>query len=764
MRSDPRSFSGEVNAGLSSTAFLERSVAALGAIPQHRQIETPEVRPADRRSPDDYTSMTLLVENLHCAGCIALVERTLLKLPGVAGARVNFSTRRVHVRWRKDELGSAAILSALDSIGYPSAQFNAEYADRTGAQEERDLLRCLAVAGFAAANIMLLSVSVWAGAAGDMSSVTRELFHWVSALLAIPAVAYAGRPFFRSGWAAVIAGRLNMDVPISLAVLLSVGMSIVESVRSGPHAYFDAAVMLLFFLLVGRYLDRRMRSQARSAAERLLSLKAEDATVVDGDGQQRRLPASEISPGMKVLIAAGERVPVDGIVETGRTDLDTSLVTGEAAPESVSPGDRVFAGTLNLTGALTIRVLTWQEDTLLAEIARMVECAEQARSRFTGIADRVSRIYSPAVHIIALSTFLAWWLVGGLSAWSALTISIAVLIITCPCAVGLAVPAVQVIAVDRLFRSGILVKSGNALERLSGIDMVVLDKTGTLTVGRPAIADLHGLERSDLEIAATLAARSMHPLAQALAASIPSSDRNGVTGIEEFPGLGLKGNVCGIEIRLGSREFCGVRSEDIDDAMEIWYRIGAVSPQRIRFSDQPRVDAGKVVADLKSAGLHIVLLSGDRESVVEHVAMALGIDEWHSRCKPADKVRYLEAKKAEGRRIMMVGDGINDAPALATASVGMSPASAAAVSQVAADLIFLGDRLSPVSIGYSVAKYADRIVRQNFMLAIGYNAIAVPVAIAGFATPLIAAIAMSMSSVLVILNALRVRGASGLNR
>jgi Cu2+-exporting ATPase len=710
------------------------------------------------REVDGTRSLTLLIENLHCAGCIAAVERSLSHLPGVIEARVNLSTRRACIRWHAGAIEPERFIATLDEIGYPARPFDAAVADRAGAVEERELLRCLAVAGFAAANVMLLSVSVWSGAASDMSEVTRDLFHWVSALIALPAIVYAGRPFFRSAESALSARRLNMDVPIALAVTLAAAMSLVETVRGGEHAYFDAAVTLLFFLLIGRYLDRLTRDRARNAAERLLSFNRSHATVLGPDGRARELPIAAVAPGMIVRSLPGERIPIDGRILDGNADIDTSILTGESVPIAAGPETLVYAGTLNINGALAIRVVAAGDKTLLAEIVRLVELAEQGRARFTRIADRVARIYSPVVHALALATFLGWWLGAGSAVWPALTAAIAVLIITCPCALGLAVPAVQVAAVGRLLRHGVLVKSADALERLAIVDTVVFDKTGTLTEGRPELDGVLPADRLELAGAAVLASHSRHPMAQAFAVAMADTAAHDVSEVIEVPGAGISGIVDGTGIRIGNRKFCDANDTGPgaqDGASELWVKIAASPPLRLCFRDRLRPDAAAAVAALRASGMRVSLLSGDRPGAVSFVAAACGIDDWRAECLPADKVRLLEAAKAAGRRVLMVGDGINDAPAIAAATVGMSPGSGATVSQVASDLVFLGSRLQSVGEACQLARGADRLVRQNFVLAVGYNAIAVPIAMAGLATPLVAAVAMSCSSIIVTLNAMR---------
>jgi Cu2+-exporting ATPase len=727
----------------------------------------PDFGPHVSRAEDGTARLHLMVEGLHCAACVWLIERLLQGQPGVTHARVNMTTRRLTVRWMpapdakaEDDAGARRLLDPVLTVGYRLIPYDPAALGRETDRQEKALLRAMAVTGFATGNIMLFSVSVWFG--GDMGQTTRDLMHWLSALIAIPAIGYGIRPFARSAWAALNARRTNMDVPITLAVLLAAGMSLWETARGGPHAYFDAAVMLLFFLLIGRYLDSRARGRARQAAEHLLALTHAPVTVMEADGTTRRTAARSVPLGAVVLVAAGERVGVDGAVSQGHSDLDASLITGETVPEQAGPGTRVFAGTLNLSGPLRVRVDAIGEDTLLAGIVRMMEDAEQGRARYVALADRVSRLYAPVVHALALAAFLGWWLGGGLAWQDALLIAAAVLIITCPCALALAVPVVQVIASGRLLRQGILLKSATALERLRAVDTVVFDKTGTLTLGRPALqppddpASAEPWSPEDLHLAAGMAANSRHPLARALTRAAP--DAPALAGVAEHPGAGLSWRDAhdrGGEVRLGSRAFCGAPQGAEAAGPELWLRRADGTHARFALTDAPRPDAAAVVTALKARGLAVSLLSGDRPGPVEAAAQAAGIQDWCALQTPADKVARLQALAAEGRRVLMVGDGLNDAPALAAASVSASPSSAVEISQTAADIVFQGDRLAPVPEVLSTAHRADALVRQNFALAFLYNAVTIPLALAGLVTPLIAAVAMSTSSLVVTTNALR---------
>ena len=698
--------------------------------------------------PGGDSSLTLAIDGLHCAACVWLIESVLSRMPGVISGRVNMTTRRLRLVWRTDEIDPRDMVGRIVALGYRLTPFDEAAADDEGASRQRALLRAMAVAGFAAGNVMLLSVSVWAGHAQDMGPATRDLMHWISGLIAMPAIAYAGQPFFRPALAALTAGRVNMDVPISLAVILAAGMSLVQTATSQPHAYFDSAITLLFFLLAGRYLDARSRGRARGVAANLLALRVRAVTVIDDNGDMRVTSPTEVKAGMTVLVAAGERIPVDGKIASGASDLDTAAITGESIPRPARPGDRVLAGTINLTGPLRIIVNSVGEDTILAEILRLVETAEQGRARYVALADRVARLYAPAVHSLALATLIGWLVLG--AGWQAsLLTAIAVLIITCPCALALAVPAVQVAAAGRLLQGGILVKSATALERLAEADTIVFDKTGTLTEGRPVLLRDDGWSESDLAAAATLAATSRHPLARALADAAATAEP--AEGVEETPGSGLALGAT----RLGSRDWCGAGPADEADGPELWFARPGKPMLRFAFRDEPRRDAEEVIAALLRMGYRVELLSGDRPLVAGAMAGRLGIAHWRGGCTPAAKAAHLRALADSGHRVCMVGDGLNDAPALGLAHVSLSPAEAMEIAQNAADAVFQGDRLRPVVELLTVARRARRLVLQNLGLAFAYNATTIPLAMAGLVTPLIAAIAMSGSSILVVGNALR---------
>ncbi|WP_417685058.1 cation-translocating P-type ATPase [Roseibium sp.] len=712
-------------------------------------------------SDDGKVHMDLAVEGITCAACMGEIERGLARVPGIVKARVNLTSQRLAVDWDQQTTDADKIVAELTRLGYTAHPFDPasqkDRQDRTG----KTLLRAMAVAGFAGMNIMLLSISVWSGNATDITPETRDFFHWLSALIALPTVAYAGRPFFASAFRALQAGRLNMDVPIVIGVTLAVALSLVQTIQHHHHAYFESAVMLLFFLLVGRYLDHNMRGRTRSFAENIAALKAEVAARINDDGSVREVPLSKIQPGDKVLVMSGDRVPVDGVVEEGKSEIDQSLVTGETVLHPVCAGTRVYAGTLNGEGTLTVRVTVASGATLLDEVNRLLEAASQAKSLYVRIADRAAQLYAPLVHGAAALTFFAWLLLG-LEWQPALVIAISVLIITCPCALGLAVPAVQVVASGQLFRSGILLNSGDAIERLSDVDTIVFDKTGTLTTAEPMLVDQAGVAADLLALAGRLALSSRHPLSMALVkasgAIVPFEE------VRETPGAGVETIHEGQRLQLGSPAFCGVPENDVE-ALLRWYpgssimavRYGSNKAALLPLRQTLRSDAAKVIETLKARGFQLEILSGDREGAVRNVAEELAITHWKAGMRPADKIAHLEALTADGRKVLMVGDGLNDAPALARAHVSLSPVTAVHLSQAASDAVFLGDKLAPVADSLAIAGRARRAIEQNLWISALYNVIAVPVAVAGFVTPLMAAVAMSASSIAVTANALRLR-------
>ena len=593
--------------------------------------------------------IVLAVPDMHCGGCMRKVERTLSALPGVASARVNLSAKRVTIIPSAITLDAEACMGALQAAGFSSALL-AETGGSARKRSDQDYLKRLGVAGFAAANVMLLSVSVWSGHAGDMPASIQTLFHWLSALIALPAIAYAGQPFFASARVALANRRLNMDVPISLGVSLATAMSLYQTVRGSEQVYFDAAITLLFFLLVGRALDQRMRQRAESAAENLLGLRTPSTSIVDADGQIHRVPTSSVQAGQRIHIAAGERIPVDARVLSGTTEIDESLMTGESRPRRADAGDRLYCGTINLSAPIEAEVTAVADNTLLVEIARLIATAEQARGRYVRLADRAARIYAPAVHVLGAATFAGWILLG--HGWeAALTAAIAVLIITCPCALALAVPAVQVVATSRLFRRGVVLKAADGLERLAEVDTIVLDKTGTLTRGEPSVRPASDIPDVVLARAAALGVQSRHPYARAVvrAARERNLDLPAVEGVREIPGAGLTGSYQKRELRLGSVTHCGA-VDDRAATQSLWFRDGDSTPVAFDLVDPLRSDAVATIDRLQRLGYAVEILSGDRKEAVADIARQTGLANWRAAQRPDEKLAHIGKLAAKGRK------------------------------------------------------------------------------------------------------------------
>jgi Cu2+-exporting ATPase len=525
---------------------------------------------------------------------------------------------------------------------------------------------------------------------------------------------------------------------------------------SGPHAYFDAALTLTFFLLAGRYLDHRARAAARSAARDLTALEVPRALRREEDGSETRVALTDLAVGDVVRVLPGARVPVDGVVIEGASEIDRALLTGETTPMPAKAGQQLCAGELNLTGALLLRATAVGADTSLRRMAELVAMAESGRANYAPLADAAARLYAPGVHILSALAFAGWYLYSG-DLRIALNIAAAVLIITCPCALGLAVPAVTTAAAGRLFRKGLLVKSATALERLAQVDTVVFDKTGTLTDGTPLPEALEAHEPQALAVAAALAAGSTHPLARALGAAIAARGivPEQVAEIRERPGFGVEGTWRGAPVRLGRAEWAGAGEGGA--ATATWLAL----PQGVtafHFRDTLREGASELVRTLIGDGATITLMSGDRPEAVQAVAEQLGISDWRAGATPQDKADAIAEMAGRGKRVLMVGDGLNDTVALASAHVSISPASAADAARSASDIVLLGASLAPVADACRISRRATARIRENFRLATVYNVIAVPLAIAGLATPLVAAVAMSASSLTVSLNALRLGG------
>ena len=701
------------------------------------------------RTHGDTHSVKLSVRGAKCGGCLSKIEKSVNALPGITSARLNLSTGLLETQWT-GPLEANRIAETVSNLGYGVSPLGDAEDGDAYKKEERQLLISMGVAGFAAANIMLLSVSVWGGH-GEMGHDTRTALHALSGFIAFPAVAYSGRHFFKSAWSVLRHGQANMDVPISLAILLAFGISVWVTITGGPHAYFDACAMLIFFLLIGRFLDARLRRRAYSAAHDLAALQNRAVNRLSPNGDVESVLADKVEAGDKLLLSAGERAVVDMKILSGTSDVDESLVTGESLPHTVTSGSKIFAGTINLGAPLTGEAIAPADNSMLAEISRLMAAGEQRRSTYRKIADKAASLYVPFVHTTAALALISWLFLGA-GVERAFMVAVTTLIITCPCALALAAPVAQVVASGKLFRKGIFLKSGDALERLSEIDHIVFDKTGTLSLGVPILIDHAHIDRDTLQRAASLARASRHPLSRAIVEAAGPGPI--AADVRETPGLGLETEIDGKICRLGSAEWTGAERAVISGP-SLWYAEGDAEPVLFSFRDVAQAGTTEAMQSLRQHGYGLEIMSGDRAPAVETMASDVGIADWRAEASPADKASHLEDLRADGRRVLMVGDGLNDTGALSLAHAALAPGGAMDISQSASDAVYShGPGAIPFIL--STARRTQAITRQNFALAVLYNMIAVPIAVTGHVTPIIAAIAMSASSLIVTANALRI--------
>ena len=729
--------------GLHLDAFYRRRSAPDGALRPDAVPPVALTAAAEVDGPGLWR-LELMVSGLHCGACVWLVEQALVADPDVLAARVALTTRRLTLRWRGERARAEEFAARLGQLGFRAVPFTPACLRAADEAETRSLARALGIAAFGAMNVMLVSVAVWVGE--DMGEQTRGMMHWLAALIGLPTIAIAGMPFYRSALAALRARRVNMDVAISLGVLATAAMSLSEALRNGPFTFFDGATTLLALLLAGRLLDRTARGRAGRAVAELLALQDGMVRRLEADGTATEVAVGAVRAGDRVLLGAGERLRLDAVLEDSPGLFDLAATTGESLPRSLAPGAVLAAGAVNMAGPAVLRVSAAATDGSLAAIARLLEHAAQARGRFVTIADRAARLYVPVVLVVAVATFLGWWQFGGLGWQAALVPAVCALIVTCPCGLAIAVPAVQVVTVGALFRRGVLVTSPTALERLAAVDHVVLDKTGTLTCGTPVLLP-GGWEPEVLRAAASLARGSRHPLARALVAACPDAPLR--ADAVEHPGQGMAAG----GVRLGSARFCG--QAEASNQPTLWFATPGAVPTAFRFADALRPDAGEAVVALRALGLSVEILSGDGAGAVAAIAGATGIADWTAAASPEAKVARIAALRAAGRRPLMVGDGINDAGALALAHAAAAAPGAQDLAQGAADIVLRGEALMALPEAIQAARRAQRLARQNIGFSLAYNLVAVPAAVAGLVTPLGAAAVMASSSIAVILNALR---------
>ena len=709
------------------------------------------------RHEGELAETTLLMEGISCAACGWLIEKHLRTLPAVAEARLNLSNHRLHVRWADAQLPLSRVLAELRHIGYAAHPYQADRASEQLASENRLALRQLGVAGLLWFQAMMATMATWPEFNIDLSPELHTILRWVALFLTTPIVFYSCAPFFKGAMRDLRTRHLTMDVSVSLAIGSAYIAGIWTSITGVGELYFDAVGMFALFLLAGRYLERRARERTAAATAQLVNLLPASCLRLGGDGQSERILLRELRVGDQVLVHPGAILPADGKILDGQSSIDESLLTGEYLPQPRTPGDAVTAGTLNVEGPLTVEVLALGQDTRLSAIVRLLDRAQAEKPRLAEIADRAAQWFLLLSLIAAAAIGLLWW---ELDPSRAFWIVLAMLVATCPCALSLATPTALTAATGTLHKLGLLLTRGHVLEGLNQIDTVIFDKTGTLTEGRLALRSIRplGVLDSDqcLSLAAALENRSEHPIARAFGrAPLAAED------VHSTPGLGLEGRVGAQRLRIGQPGFVcalsGAAVPAIPDEAGQWLLLGdSQGPLAwLVLDDRLRADAPALLAACKARGWRTLLLSGDSSPMVASVAAELGIDEARGGLRPDDKLQVLQQLHREGRKVLMLGDGVNDVPVLAAADISVAMGSATDLAKTSADAVLLSNRLDALVQAFSLARRTRRVIIENLLWAGLYNGLMLPFAALGWITPVWAAVGMSISSLTVVLNALR---------
>jgi Cu2+-exporting ATPase len=726
--------------------------------------DRPELQQSFVHREDEHVrEAALIVEGIVCAACLWLTERHLCALPGVLEFRVNYTTHRARVRWDQRQIRLSAILRATAAIGYPAHPFDPGLQEALQKQERALALRRVAVAGIGAMQVMMLAVAMYFGDYYGMDDGIRHFMRWISLLIATPVLLYAARPFFSAAWRDLRRGGLGMDVPVAVAIAGAFSASAWHTWQGSGDVYFDSATMFTFFLLTGRFLEMNARHRAGRLSEELIRLLPATATRLNADDAEESVPATELKPGDRVLIRPGETIAADGRVQTGSSSVDESLLSGESNPIVKTPGETLMGGAVNVESPLVMVVEKVGADTLLSSIVRLLDRAQAEKPGIAMLADRVASVFVAAVLLIAAG--VAWW-------WwrhdpdAAFTITLSVLVVTCPCALSLATPTAITVATSCLTRLGLLTTRGHALETLARADHVVFDKTGTLTHGRLRLLAIHPVRDTPplpvLELAAALERGSEHPVGRALVEAASGALR--ATSLQNTPGRGTQGLIQGIPYRLGTGEFVTALSQTPAEfprgaSPATWVALGDEKGLLAWFelADQLRPDAAATVRVLQTLGLKVLLLSGDRPETVAAVARLIALPQAEGGLLPQDKLDRIKDLQRQGAVVAMVGDGINDAPVLARAQVSIAMGEGTQLAHASADMILLSEQLSRFADGIKIARRTLAVIRQNLAWAIAYNMVALPLAAAGWVAPWMAALGMSLSSLLVVANALRLK-------
>lgn len=756
------------------STLSRRSRETAGAAGEAEVYDLPEVQRTFVRecgAGSRALEANLLLDGITCAACIWLIEQRLMRLPGVSGASINYAARRARVQWDPRVVRLSAILRAIAELGYGAQPYDVARSDQTMRRERRAMLWRLFIAGFGMMQVMMYAVPAYI-ADGAMSADVEQLMRWASLILTTPVALWAALPFHAGAWRDLKSRRAGMDVPVSAGIVVAFTASLFATLQGTGTVYFDSVSMFVFLLLAARYLELRARSRVAEEQDRLVRGTPAVAERLDRFPvpiRQDKVAAASLQRGDYVLVRPGTAVPADGCVVDGMSAVDESLLTGESRPIAKRAGDRLTGGAINLHGPLTMRVERVGEDTALAGIVRLMDRAQTEKPRIAEVADRVASWFVAALLALTAIVAIAWYAIDPARA---LWVAVALLVVTCPCALALATPAALVAATGRLYRCGVLVARGHALETLARATHYVFDKTGTLTQGKMTLVGVLPLRDEDrarcLAMAATLEAQSEHPIGRAIAAAAADGwAREAVSSVLNAPGKGVEGRVNGRRMRIGSPDFVAeLTSRPLpDDLLFVSDDVTAVALGDERgwialftLGDALRPGARRVVAELRRLGKTVCLLSGDRTAAVQRMARELGIENALGGASPQDKLEFVRMLQAQGAVVAMIGDGVNDAPVLGQAQVSLALAGGTELAQSSADVVLMSERLDPLIDAAVTARRALRVIRENLGWAVVYNAIALPLAAFGQVTPLVAAAGMSLSSLTVVLNALRLLG------
>ena len=704
----------------------------------------------------------LILEGITCAACIWLNERHLMQLPGVKSVQVNYATHRARVSWDEQEIQLSKILAEIQLLGYNAHPYSAQGSEALRKKTRKHDLRRLAVAGISAAQVMMLAVGLYAGNWYGIDAGMANVLRYFSLLLTLPVMVYAAVPFYRGAWSALRMRRLNMDVPVTLALVSAFIGSAWMTLRGGGHVYYDAITMFTLFLLATRFLEKSAQEKSVETAENLLKLAPAMATRIR-DGEQETVAVAGLALGDTILSKPGEAIAADAVVLTGESSVDEALLTGESRAVLKGVGSNVIAGSINLEGPLMLSVTGVGEHTVLASIVRLLDKAQAEKPRLAQLLDRVASYFTAVLLALTLAIGLAWWWVDAARAFE---IVLAVLVVTCPCALSLAAPAALAAAGSRLLGEGVLLTRGHALETCAQVNHVVFDKTGTLTFGKPVLQQTLALSATNaqqcLRLAASLEQASEHPLAASFLAQLKRADLLPVREPQNMPGKGVAGVIEGVRYTLGNRNFSPC-SQAVDEpkidtgATLVWLCNETQALAVFVIADEVRPEAAALVENLKHNGIHVSILSGDGEAAVRHVAGRVGIEAYQAELRPEDKLVALKLMQQKGGIVAMVGDGVNDAPVLAGAQLSIAMGNGAQVARASSDIVLLSENLLEIARALETGRAAMTVMRQNIGWAIAYNLIALPFAALGFVPPWLASLGMSTSSLVVVLNAMRLR-------